>query len=286
MRYSKNYGLPYCGSKNSIADDIVDFLPQGDRLVDLFGGGGAITHSAVLSGRYRTVLYNEIHKPTAQFFSDCINGKYSLDTFHPVWITREEFFAQRDTNAYIALCWSFGNDAHSFYCSHKDEEMCKSLFELVVDDKPYMGIRLKSESINDRRLELLKLLNTNKRARLEPIQRLARLEPIQRLARLEPIEITAKDYREYSYQKGDIVYCDVPYESSTNNYSMKFDSEAFYDWAFSRPFQVFFSSYQISDTRFFNVWQKEKRMCLDDNSNKRIEHIYSNMPYNPSPLLI
>lgn len=33
------YGLPYLGSKNRIADFIVDTLPRGNRLVDLCGGG-------------------------------------------------------------------------------------------------------------------------------------------------------------------------------------------------------------------------------------------------------
>ena len=38
------YGVGYVGSKNTIAADIVNILPKGNRLVDLFGGGGAITH--------------------------------------------------------------------------------------------------------------------------------------------------------------------------------------------------------------------------------------------------
>lgn len=32
------YGLPYKGSKNAIAEWIVEQLPEGDVLVDLFGG--------------------------------------------------------------------------------------------------------------------------------------------------------------------------------------------------------------------------------------------------------
>ena len=34
------YGLPYKGSKNGIADWIVDNLPSADVFVDLFFGGG------------------------------------------------------------------------------------------------------------------------------------------------------------------------------------------------------------------------------------------------------
>ena len=47
------YGLPYKGSKNQIAEYIVGTLPKGRRLVDLFGGGGAISHCAALSRKYK-----------------------------------------------------------------------------------------------------------------------------------------------------------------------------------------------------------------------------------------
>ena len=54
-----NYGIPYQGSKNKIAKDIINFLPSGKRLVDLFGGGMAITHCAMLSDKWGNFLYND-----------------------------------------------------------------------------------------------------------------------------------------------------------------------------------------------------------------------------------
>lgn len=33
------YGLPYVGSKNRYAEEILSVLPAGSRLVDLFAGG-------------------------------------------------------------------------------------------------------------------------------------------------------------------------------------------------------------------------------------------------------
>ena len=36
----KHYGVPYQGNKSRIADIIISLLPEGKRLVDLFGGGG------------------------------------------------------------------------------------------------------------------------------------------------------------------------------------------------------------------------------------------------------
>ena len=37
-KLEKHYGVPYQGNKSRIADIIVNILPAGDRLVDLFGG--------------------------------------------------------------------------------------------------------------------------------------------------------------------------------------------------------------------------------------------------------
>lgn len=38
----KRLGLSYQGSKNRIADIIIQLLPSGNRFVDLFGGGGGV----------------------------------------------------------------------------------------------------------------------------------------------------------------------------------------------------------------------------------------------------
>ena len=42
------YGIGYKGSKSRIAKEIIEILPSGDRFIDLFGGGGAMSHCAAL----------------------------------------------------------------------------------------------------------------------------------------------------------------------------------------------------------------------------------------------
>ena len=37
-KLEKHYGVPYQGNKSRIADIIITILPEGKRLVDLFGG--------------------------------------------------------------------------------------------------------------------------------------------------------------------------------------------------------------------------------------------------------
>lgn len=35
-----NFGMPYQGSKNKLAKDIIEQMPPAEHFYDLFGGGG------------------------------------------------------------------------------------------------------------------------------------------------------------------------------------------------------------------------------------------------------
>lgn len=61
MAKKQTYGVLYYGSKNKLAEDIIALLPKGKRLVDLFAGGCAITHCALLSGKWESILNNDLH---------------------------------------------------------------------------------------------------------------------------------------------------------------------------------------------------------------------------------
>ena len=81
------YGLSYMGSKNSSAKDIVNVLPAGDVLVDLFAGGCAVTHCALLSGKWKRVIANDT-SDVVRLFGDAVAGKYRDEKR---WISREDF---------------------------------------------------------------------------------------------------------------------------------------------------------------------------------------------------
>ena len=99
------YGVPYQGNKSRIADILISVLPAGERLVDLFGGGGAITHCAMLSDKWHSFLYNDLNEMITGLFLDAISGKYHNEKRV---ITREQFEAEKDTDAYVKYIWSFG----------------------------------------------------------------------------------------------------------------------------------------------------------------------------------
>ena len=105
-----NYGLPYKGSKNKIAKDIADILPSGEVFVDLFCGGCAVTHAAMLSGKFKRFIINDVDPLMPKFFTDAVNGKYKDEKRV---IDRETFERLKNSDPYVKTCWSFGdNGAH------------------------------------------------------------------------------------------------------------------------------------------------------------------------------
>ena len=108
------YGFPYQGSKSKIAESIIEFLPSGNRFVDLFGGGAAMTHCALLSGKYNQVFYNELNPLCCKLLQDAIDGKYNPKTFKPKWISREDFHRMKNYDGYVKYIWSFGNSGKNY----------------------------------------------------------------------------------------------------------------------------------------------------------------------------
>ena len=130
-KQEKHYGVPYQGNKSRIADIIVSILPAGKRLVDLFGGGGAITHCAVLTNKWESYLYNDINKMITGLFMDAIHGKYHDE--HRV-ITREDFERLKDTDAYVKYIWSFGNNGTGYLWGKDIEEIKCTACHAIADD--------------------------------------------------------------------------------------------------------------------------------------------------------
>ncbi|MBQ6503223.1 MAG: DNA adenine methylase [Flexilinea sp.] len=303
------YGIPYQGSKSAIADDIIAHLPAGNRLVDLFGGGFAISHCALLSRKWKQVLYNDINPLLIPLIRGAIAGKYSYEQFVPEFISREEFFAKKDTDGYVKWIWSFGNDGRTYMFSKNVEPMKRAGHEWVFHNTPISGFHnLKcdlpcdaahfserrkflsyyTKAHKSERYELQQLQQLQRLERLQRLEQLERLERLQQLERITTLEMTCMDYRDYKYQDGDVVYCDIPYQNTSDrnpDYGINFDFGAFYGWAVAQPYPVYFSSYKLGGL----VWSGEKisTMAAASNSLKRVEALYCvDDHYNPPPKYI
>ena len=123
-----NYGLPYQGSKNRIAKRLVDALPPAPVLYDVFCGGCAVTHAALLSGKYSRVVANDINGMIPHAFEKAIRGGFRNEDR---WISREEFRRLYLSDPYVAMCFSFGNNLHE-YCYARELEPYKRALHYAI----------------------------------------------------------------------------------------------------------------------------------------------------------
>lgn len=114
------YGLPYKGSKNKLALRINQLLPKADHLIDLFCGGCAVTHAALMMDKFQHIHINDVDWRPVQLFTDSLAGKYENEDR---WISREDFFRLKDVDPYVAIVWSFGNDMRTYMYGREIEEM-------------------------------------------------------------------------------------------------------------------------------------------------------------------
>lgn len=216
---SKDYGMPYKGSKNGIAEWVLQNLPPAETLYDLFGGGGAISHIALESGKYDKVVYNEINQPIAQTFCNAINGMYQDSAY---WVSKEDFKGYKDKNGMISIIWSFGNNLNNYLYGKTLEPWKKALHYAIVFENyslfNEMGINftLIGLDIHTRRLEARQIIHQNSKeymtkyiewykrnieddidtvtkttdnlCNLESLRRLERLQSLERLERLQSLE--------------------------------------------------------------------------------------------------
>lgn len=278
----KNYGLPYQGSKNRIIPWLINALPGADTFVDLFAGGCSVSHAAMLSGRFRHVIANDI-TDSALVFRDALHGKFKDERR---WISRDEYFRLKPTDAYARLCFSFGNAERSYCYSEEIEPYKRACHYAVCFDvwEPFLSlcpdvvdfvrkILSGKRGLHQRRItfksaveKILKFGIEKTKAvemqNLENFERLRYLEHIQRLERLQSLEcserfngggianisleVSQQDYRDVAIPDNSVVYCDPPYKD-TYKYITTFDHDAFYAWCLDNPHPVFVSEYDMPD---------------------------------------
>ena len=259
-----SYGLPYQGSKNKIAEFIISKLPRAEHFYDLFAGGCAITHCALVSGKYNHIHANDIQVKYPQLFYDAAHGKYKNENRV---ITRDEFFMFKDTDALVELCWSFGNGKTTYLWDKNIEDVKQAACKVIMcDDKQKRRLyfrefinKLQSNMTNDEKSKLLQLQS---------------LESIERLERLERLEISGKSYDDVEILPNSVVYCDPPY-IGTKGYGVDFDHDKFYQWLRSTTFPVYISEYTMpSDFIPVATVDKVANFSPTNNSTIKQENLY------------
>lgn len=270
------YGLAYIGSKSKIAEPIIEFLPRANTLVDLFFGGGAITHCALLKGKYKHIIANDLDSSVIQLFKDSVNGKYKDEKR---WISKEDFLALKDNDAYIRICWSFSNSGRVYLYGAHIEPWKKALhYSRVFNDNSLfeaMGIHTDGsrEDIQKHEAEYKsKYIEWYKATYSQDIsnerlQRLQRLQSLQSLQSLQNITYYSLDYQDVPLPEPNecVIYCDIPYDTRMTNNGLYngvvYDHDRFYKWATdisAKGYKIYISSYTMPSDKFKEVFTISK----------------------------
>ena len=170
-----NYGLPYQGSKSKICEWLFTHIPKTDIFYDVFAGGGAVTDYAIRHKWFQKYYVNDINPLMSKALQMYFTNGFANECR---WISREDFNRLKDTDPYVAICFSFGNDLRS-YAYAKDVEPIKKAFHYAIcfNDysllDEYLGdykVRLKESSIFNRRIELQRYLTKLYRKGLKEIK--------------------------------------------------------------------------------------------------------------------
>jgi len=130
----KAYGFPYKGSKNRVAKKIIQALPASPVLHDLFCGGLAISHCALLSGKFNEVRASDADPSIKQMYERLMlmKAECTLGQFGRRFVTREEFNTHKHTDPLISLLWSFGNGRRHYIYGRTIEPWKKAVHNARV----------------------------------------------------------------------------------------------------------------------------------------------------------
>lgn len=282
MKQSEKWkrGLPYVGNKGQKAEKIIDILPAGNRLVDVFGGGGSISLTAASSGKWNTIVYNDRRKTVVNLLKALIEDNPHFDLLKYVYMDRETFCNWRDNmpdsieRTLVLTVWSFGNNLHDYLWGNKIEKeklqltraifwgdtgtQLDGLYSYAKNETTISGKYIVYQKWRRNRLEQIERLQKHKQ--LEQIERLQQLERLQKLQQLQQLESSTLDYRSLEIGPEDVVYCDPPYIGTSKKYG-GFDDESFQSWLAKCPAkQIYISEYtQLSHTKVAFTLGKNKQ---------------------------
>lgn len=270
------YGIPYMGSKNRIAEWIIDNLPPAQHFYDLFGGGGAITHCALLSGKYKQVHYNELNPLNVKAFTMAVDGEFKNENR---WISREDFNRLKDVDPYVALCFSFGNNNNKGYCYSREIEPLKKATHYAICFNDFSLLKKLDVNIDENlkgRLEICKAIKEFLNLDRMISQNLVTLNRLQSLETLKDIQITNLDYREVEIEKDSVIYCDIPYKNTTKYSIGDFNHNEFYEWA-RKQNNIYISEYNMPED-FKIVSERNIKSLLSTTSNDKTvtEKLFTN----------
>jgi site-specific DNA-adenine methylase len=290
----KNLRVPYMGSKNKIAVDLLrkmlEVKPRAKYFFDLFGGGCSMSFTASQIGL--KTHYNELQTSLVEFIDYIFNrlekglkGQYGIfpDDFYN-FIDREEFMKLRDEDSikgqFARICYSFGNNQRTYLFG--DIEKTKHLAHNIVMFRCEKSLKelnnllntdIKTSNLptwNGRRLDFRKQILDRKYKELESLERLQQLERLENLESLQPIFTTSNlSYKEVKINTPideTIIYLDPPYRNTEKYIEGKdFNYKELDQWFLDNKYTCFMSEYNAPHKVIFEI----DKLSLMDNSQEK-----------------
>jgi site-specific DNA-adenine methylase len=294
-------GIPYMGSKRKLASAILKAITSRHKGItdfyDLFGGGGAVSFTAIKNYRFN-VHYNELNSHIYELVKYLKTNRTLEPKFYE-WVTREEFFKQINRtdadwySGFVMTCWSFGNNSEKGYLYGQDIMETKRLaHEFIVNGDleamKELGVNIPElldiKDVQKRRVvfcdyikkNICKLVD-NRVQNLELVEHLTRLQNLQNLQNLQ---INNKDYKDIKITGANpIIYCDIPYKGTGEYKEGNFNHEEFYDWANEIEYPVYISEYD-APFEMVQMFSHRSSLSATNNAKKTIESIFWNRKGN------
>jgi len=305
---ARHYGIPYMGSKQKLVDKIVPFIlkrhPETTTFYDLFGGGASVSLYVVRKYPELEVHYNELSTAIGGLMQHIQEGGEIPFDF----VSMDEFKKHyKNSDWYAGLlqsCWTFGNNQNSYLYGKDIEPFKAALHRAIIDGEREFKFlekfnddyvtRVDGKSVSTKIFLDPKRYKTPYQRRIvlqhqierlgamQHLSRLERLVQIQNMPGISDLHITSGvGYHDILISgKKPLVYCDPPYENTSEYRESGFDSKAFYDWAMMQEFPVYVSSYKISDTRLKLVKAINTRSLMNSAFDKKATYNYENIYWN------
>jgi len=281
---SKKLGLVYMGSKRSIAPKLLAtmraYVGEPFNLLDLFGGGGAMSFAAYASPFVGEVWYNEFNGQPVQLLKHTLNVgtlEEACEEFMEEFVTRDQYMNLRNGNSLDAakcLYWAFGvpGGVCNYIMSADIEASARLAHQFICHEAIKAGgsIHKGLQIYRNNKLKAAIDLATDKRFRYDPYSRYQHF-----------LNIVALPEREKRiHAKLNVIYCDIPYgdtwdyrlllqdsvrnsiepfylrqgfqvtNTSYDGSANDYDRTLFINWCLSRKEPVFVSEHKLPEEYF------------------------------------
>ena len=197
----------------------------------------------------------------------------------------------RDTDAYAAICFSFGGNCINYAYSPNNEELKRALHYAIFfgEHKPFLSLTgidltpvLTISDLRERHIAAKHLANGGGDFSIEYFESLSRLNRLNSLATAftneekQRLTIGSVDFENIEVPSDSVVYCDPPYRGFLPYSKAKdFNHDRFFEWALSQTVPVFVSEYEMPE-EFVEVaaWQKCCNMKPTSNSLRTTEKLF------------